>query len=265
MLNLNPCINRWLIGTFVLPVLCAALGATARAQVNTESMRRDNQKPGWHNQITVGVTYEAGNNSYISLSGGYRLDLVDPDFYTFLVANYQRGSSNEELYRNDGFAHIRFILTLDSTFKPEVFAQKEFNDFILLRDRNLAGAGLRCTLIDHADTVGGVRLHVGVGGMVEQEEIADTAQPRTLLGRSTNYVSFDWDINNIGHLGLAAYYQIAPSRPDDYRILAEAQLSARITSVVSLVVNSRYRFDNLPPVGIRKFDFKISNGLAVSF
>lgn len=237
----------------------------AQGQVNTEAMRRDNLAPGLHHRIGIDLEFQDGNTNFLSFGAGYRLDLLAGDFSSFLITRYDRRSTGDVLSRNEGFAHLRFIYLLDSTFRPEVFAQKEFNDFILLRDRNLIGGGLRIRALALQDSSSRLTLFVGIGGIYETEDITTTPEERTRLFRSTNYISLQAKLGPILTGTLTGYYQIAPSRAEDFRVLAEGELSMRISDVFSFNLTTRYRYDNLPPAGLEKFDFRISNGVGVAF
>jgi hypothetical protein len=235
------------------------------AQVNTETMRRDGMEPGMHHRIAAHLEFHSGNSDFLSTGASYRLDLLEGNLYSFLVASYDRRSSDKELSANEGFTHLRFIYTLDSLFRPEIFAQKEFNEFILLRDRNLIGGGLRLRPLAIRDSSGSFILFVGIGGMYETEQVATTPEERTQLFRSTNYLSLQGRIGTSLHITVTGYYQIAPARTDDFRILTEGEMGIRLTDILSFVVSTRYRRDNLPPAGVKNYDFRVKNGLAVTF
>jgi len=63
------------------------------AQKNTEQLRsfiRD----GFYNSITFGIDYSTGNEDYLKLIGGYRIDFRQTQFYTFLVTNAEYKTGN---------------------------------------------------------------------------------------------------------------------------------------------------------------------------
>ena len=235
------------------------------AQVNTETMRREDMAPGLHHRVGASLEYHAGNSDFLSVGASYRADFMTGNLYAFLVASYDRRSSDNELSTNEGFTHLRFTYALDSVFRPEVFAQKEFNEFILLRDRNLVGGGIRIRPLAIYDSAATFTLAVGIGGMYEMEQVATTPEERTRLFRSTNYLSLHGRIGPAFHTTITGYYQIAPSRTDDFRVLAEGEMGVRLIDFLSFVVSARYRYDNLPPAGVRNYDLRLKNGLAVTF
>ncbi|MDB5032867.1 MAG: hypothetical protein JWQ98_108 [Chlorobi bacterium] len=249
-----------------LLVALLLVATAAAAQVNTEFLRRDSVRNGLHGQLGFTLAYQSGNSNFLTLAANGRIDWHAGALYTFLVANYERGRNDNDLFQNDGFLHLRLVYTLDSAVKLELFAQKEFNDFILLHDRQLAGAGVRLRVFQTVGDSGALAsLNVGVGGMFESELVDDPGLVRTSLVRSTNYLSFLWRINSRLGLNAVGYYQPALSRRADYRLLGEGGLAVALSDLLALTINVHYRFDNEPPVGVRRFDLGITNGLAVQF
>lgn len=238
----------------------------ALSQVNTESLRREREREGVHGQLGLNIAFQSGNSEYLKYNVGGRLDFRNDQVYTFAVANYQRGKQADALYLHDAFLHLRFVYGLDSSFKPEVFAQKEFNDFIRLKDRQLAGAGLRITLFDRSTDTTSFTLNVGVGGMFESELLSiEPEQLRTDLVRSTNYLAMFWQIRNAVALTATGYYQVALSRMSDFRILGDASLTFTITDFLAFGASFNYRLDNEPPPDVKRYDLKLSNGVTVLF
>jgi hypothetical protein len=249
-------------------VLCTL--STARAQVNTEALRGEAPAAGFDNHAGISVEYQSGNANYYKLSGHYRLDYLGGPVYAFIVGNYERGSGGGDLFLNDAFVHLRFTYGLDSTWRLEGFAQKEFNDFIQLRDRDLAGGGIRVRLVSASDSASSFTLHLGVGAMFESELELDSIEGRSVeirtnLLRSTNYLNAQWHVTTLLHRAATGYYQIAPSRSGDYRLLAECGLGVDLSDLLSLDTSVHYRFDHAPPAGVKRYDLHLANGLEVHF
>src|SRR5690606_37656057 len=126
-----------------------------------------------------------------------RIDYAGSSYDFFLVGNYEFEEANEAKVVNKGFAHLRNILSLSPIFALEFFLQKEFNQFILLEDRNIGGAGLRMDLINlFSDSSDAVEFFIGTGLMFENEKYNIPVSPETNLIRSTNYLTFKWQVNN---------------------------------------------------------------------
>src|SRR5690606_35488586 len=113
----------------------------------------------------------SGNSEFVKAKGGLRIDYSAPGYDFFLVGNYEFEEANEAKVVNKGFAHLRNILSLSPIFALEFFLQKDFNQFILLEDRNIGGAGLRMDLSNlFSDSSDVVELFIGTGLMFENEK-----------------------------------------------------------------------------------------------
>jgi len=248
-------------------VLVFSLG-TAAGQVNTERLRRGNVTEGWHNSVSFDLGYVSGNSNFFKLNTGFRTDYKAGDYYTFGVVNYQRGREAAQVFLNKGFAHIRAMRALTPVISGEVFLQKEFNDFILLNDRNLAGGGARLRLLSESpQQKAGIplQLFLGIGFMWENEVLNTSPLSETNLLRSTNYLSATWTGNEIMTFGLVGYYQIAVSDNRDYRLLLDGSLGFQVTQALTFRLVLNYRYDNEPPPGIKDYDLEMTNGLQFDF
>ncbi len=256
------------IGALLLPGLAAFGIATtmpSHAQVNTEAMRRDTISPGLHHRIGLDFAYQDGNAQFLLLAAYYRLDYLSGDLYGFLVGRYGRGSGGDALFRNDGFAHLRLSYAFNPTLGAEAFAQQEFNDFILLRNRTLGGGGVRITLADERDAGSSFALHIGAAGMYERERIASKPPEATDLVRSTNYLAIAWTPGPLLRFNATTYAQFAVAHPHDYRLLTEASLGVKLSDLLEFNTSARHRYDNEPPPGVKGFDLLVANGLCVTF
>lgn len=238
-----------------------------RAQVNTESMRRVELGQGWHQLLTVSAGYISGNSNILNLRGLARTDYASNRYYTFLAVNYQRGVEDGDVFINKGFVHLRTMRSFTKKWKAEWFVQKEFNDFILLKSRELTGGGLRLEIVE-TDTAAAAknffRLNAGIGLMGEWEKY-DGREPDTRLLRSTNYLSFRWQWNELVTMTGTGYYQFDTRRISDYRILIESVLGVSITKHVAITATANFRYDRQPPDHVRRYDLDIQNGVSVIF
>lgn len=251
--------------TLLSAILLLPFAATG--QVNTEAMRRSDLTPGFHRQASLTFTYQDGNSEFSKLATGLRLDLVRPTVYGFLVAKYDWGEEAQEKFLNKGFAHLRGIFQRHLWWRPELFAQMEFNQFIDLERRALAGGGLRMQAIDRvaADSSGRrLSAQVGVGAMFEQERLDNVAETQETV-RSTNYLSLVWQVDKRTSLQFISYYQVSLETFRDYRIIGEGNLAVYLTDRIGLTTAVNLRYNNVPPTGVETTDIEISNGITVRF
>ena len=240
----------------------------SRAQVNTELMRKKGLEEGVHNSLNLELGLISGNSDFLKFSSGFRTDYRKGDFYTFGAIQYDRGTHNDELFVNKGFVHLRAIHRQTSLVHLELFYQKEFNDFILLNDRNLLGGGLRLAVRPHDPQEPDTRtleLYLGIGAMWEAEDLDTSPLTRTRIVRSTNYLSLNLRLGDRAYLGAVSYYQVNLEDFYDYRILMESGFGFDLSSSVTFRTTFHFRFDSDPPAGIRKYDMEIKNGVGILF
>lgn len=238
------------------------------AQVNTERMRRIDTGEGWFHDIGVSVSLFGGNSRLLLLSGSYRMDWVRDKYYSFIVGNYLRGTSDDDLVLHRGFAHVRLQRSLTRHWKIEAFTQKEFNDFIQLKDRQLGGGGFRFEWFDHDSTRTTGRpvdISIGSGLMVEHEQFSGQTKPDTRFVRSTNYTALRFKRNPQTFLYTVGYFQMAIEEPSAYRILVESSAGLALSKYLTFTVSFNYRYDHRPATGVKRYDYSFSNGLTLSF
>lgn len=143
--------------------------------------------------------------------------------------------------------------------------QKEYNEFTLLKDRELAGGGLRVALVQEEDQNSSVNIYLGIGVMWEQEVLDLSPDEETEIYRSTNYISCRLKANDTTTLAATAYYQPDLEDSSDYRVIFDGTLAFKITRSLSFTFNINYRFDNEPPAGIKRYDTEITNGISLNF
>ncbi len=247
-------------------ILLWCIHTSLSAQVNTEAMRKYNAQRGFHNSAGLTATLLGGNSEASSISGNYRLDWLTKNYYSFGTVNYQRGESNGKLFSKKGFVHIRTARNLTEEFILEAFVQKEFNDFLRLKDRTLEGGGLRYEIFQTDTMARRARLifAVGVGGMWEDELLKDQAG-RTRQIRSTNYASIRYQPSDQIAVVSIGYYQASIKRRGDYRALNQSMLTLAITKAISFNSTFNFRYDHEPPRGVKKSDRELIQGIQVNF
>lgn len=239
----------------------------SNAQVNTETLRLDSQKEGFIFTTDFSFGLSEGNVRYLNLLGNTRVDYQKGKNRSFAVVQYSRGVQEGDLYRNAGFLSLRNTYYVRPAVGLEVFAQQEFNEFILLRDRKLAGSGARLRLINYEadDADNKLQLIFGVGGMFEYEDINSIIQEQTSLIRSTNYISLIWDVTERVNINAVTYFQVALTDLSDYRNLLESSLEVKLAESLALTVAVNHRYDSSPPIGIEPYDIQVRNGLRLLF
>ena len=81
----------------------------ALCQVNTESMRGNNESTGITHNMSLDFSYFSGSVEIIQLMGAYKMSyLTNSNWYGFLAARYNRAfEKDKEDFSNRVFLHLR--------------------------------------------------------------------------------------------------------------------------------------------------------------
>ena len=181
-------------------VLCLVFCSSLAAQVNIftdETIRQMQLKPGWYNSIALDLTYRAGNTDLLTARTRFRSDYLSKNYHGFVFGSLQQGRRNDAFFINKGMAHARIIWRSTEHLLFESFVQKQFNESILLNDRNLVGGGVRLALHPSSSKF---NVYLGIGAMGEHERINDKERDgiTTRIVRSTNYSKAHSYLNTLG-------------------------------------------------------------------
>jgi len=250
-----------------LLIVLISLFARITGQVNTESMRSEENRFGFSSQFSLDVGYEKANSEVLDLVAEYRLDYIKQgNFHSFMVINLENGYEKENdlpknIITNKGFAHLRTTKDLFTNYQMEVFTQYEFNEFLLLNDRYLLGSGLRIYL--HKNKL--ANTYLGIGFMAENESYDLDIENEMNLLRSTNYIKNNITLNSKIELSNTAYFQIASDDFNDYRILYDGGLDFHVTDFFAFTFELNYRYDNDPQGDLGNSYVQVTNGVSFNF
>ena len=237
------------------------------AQINTEAMRSENVTDGFINKVNVDFGIEKADAEVIELAATYRVDYFNPTgLHVFFILNYENGYEQEKGLEknqvvNKGFGHLRMTKMISSKLFFEVFTQFGFNDFLLMKDRKLAGSGLRYKMVsnDRMNTFLGI-------GLMQENEIYDMVnEPEKKLLRSTNYLRWNINITENTELNNTVYYQFSSSDINDYRLLYDGSIDFSVDENLSFFIELNYRYDNDPHGDMVKSYVQLNNGIEFTF
>ena len=237
------------------------------AQINTEAMRSENVTDGFINKVNVDFGIEKADAEVIELAAAYRVDYFNPTgLHIFFILNYENGYEQKKgldknQVVNKGFGHLRMTKMISSKLFFEVFTQFGFNDFLLMKDRKLAGSGLRYKMVsnDRMNTFLGI-------GLMQENEIYDIVnEPEKKLLRSTNYLRWNINIAENTQLYNTVYYQFSSSDINDYRLLYDGSIDFSVNENLSFFIELNYRYDNDPHGNMGKSYVQLNNGIEFTF
>ena len=243
----------------------------AATQVNTEKFRKYSDKQGFLFNTKFRLGYSSGNSEYISVDGNARLDYNAKKNNYFIVTNYEFKETNEGKVSNKGFVHLRGIHPFNDVLAAEAFLQQEFNEFILLEDRKLAGAGLRTRIlhsVSKEDTMTRFSAKLGTGMMYEREvyDIGKGEKNEVITDpfRVTSYLTLDWMLSDRVNCWAVGYFQPNIEKIHDFRSIFETGIEVWIIGKVYLNVELSYRYNNEPVGDVKHYDVVINNGVRVT-
>lgn len=217
------------------------------SQVNIESMRAE-PKQGLSGSADFGWQLNSGNVETLTYEMGARAGLgIDKHFF-FITGTFAYGEEEGEPFKDEGFAHARLTCMWFPLLGTEIFSQVEYNDFKLLRRRQLNGGGLRFIPFT-SDRAG---LSVGLGAMADYERI-EGGGGDGLVARGTSYLNGYFTIAG-AKLFAVGYFQPLLEDTSDYRILSDAGVEFKILEA-SLINSVNYSYDTRPPDGVVRDDF----------
>ena len=237
------------------------------AQINTEAMRSENVTDGFINKVNVDFGIEKADAEVIELAAAYRVDYFNPTgLHIFFILNYENGYEQKKgldknQVVNKGFGHLRMTKMISSELFFEIFTQFGFNDFLLMKDRKLAGSGLRYKMVsnDRMNTFLGI-------GLMQENEIYDMVnEPEKKLLRSSNYLRWNINIAENTELYNTVYYQVSSSDINDYRLLYDGSIDFSVNENLSFFIELNYRYDNDPHGNMGKSYVQLNNGIEFTF
>lgn len=261
------------IPAFILAVmLIFLLSFNSYAQVNTEKFRSDDNGDGFGGSVDLSLAWYKGNTDVIAADTELGLHYNKNKNQFLMQGILKYGEKNKESYIEMGFLHLRGIRKLSKKIMVEAFLQKEFNKFILLNSRNVAGAGMRFELWK-AEAGEGEKKKVfacqwGTGFMWEDETYAraddGSKKEDVSLLKSTNYLSLDYHAGPT-KLGIVSYFQFQVEEIAAFRNFSDMYFKAKLSTRLSFIGKINFRYDNQPPVTVEKYDIQITNGLSFEF
>lgn len=260
--------NYLIAATLILACTLAAAG-----QVNTEQYRSLAEKEGFGGILDLSLSWYKGNTDLLAGDVEMQLHYNKGKYQSFLRGILKYGEKGDEEYINMGFLHLRGIRKFNDRFMGEIFIQEEFNKFILLEERTLAGGGLRyrvcCTEKKGPQKKNSLHLYLGSGLMWERETFSQaedgSKKEESSRLKSTSYISLDCGFGGRTGLNLVSYFQFNLDELATLRILADLGFEFKLSSRLSYKTKLSYRFDNRPPATVKKYDIQVSNGLSFSF
>jgi hypothetical protein len=258
LITLLPYYLITLLPYFLLP-------ASLLSQINTERFRQDTDSSGFSGNADISATAMTGNTDFQLVTLGSRLNQNWSKSYTFLVMDGGLGWNNGERFFDQALAHLRHVVTLNDLLQQETFLQYDFNKKRKLLQRELLGAGVRLRLFK-TDII---KLRTGLAYMLEKERYSLPRRTRhgdqVYVQRLSSYLTCEIRMQKIVRLLTVSYYQPRFDDWTDYKFLSENMLIVDVGKHLDITNSVNFRFDSMPPEGVRKLDMVSKFGVSVKF
>lgn len=242
----------------LIPSLILLLGlpnlVIADAIVNIEDMRREGDI-GFFTSMSLAISASRGNKIRDSLSAQIRFDNNTERYDSFLVLKKEERKTNTIKWNDSTLAHARFVLKNDSIYDLEMFLQHGKNPFLRYLQRDVAGAGARITVNDHA--------RLGVGLLSENEE--DLSGLTTRTERLATYFHDDYEISENMDFNLTMYYQPSIDESEDFKASLIGALDFKMNEKFKVTLQYNTFYDSRPPPTAVKRDEGIATNFSYSF
>ena len=179
----------------------------------------------------------------------------------FFLGNYKLIDSEEGNLQNAWFLHGRFNYKFNDVLRFETFIQGQYNQLLIVEQRNLIGAGLRLKWVDKERFSG----YAGNSYMYEVE-YSDRAGTTQYNHRNSTYLTLSYAAKSQKFsLTNTVYYQPLYTDLSDYRILEQFRLDIPLSTWLSVFTLYDYYFDSKTPLNTEEYTSNLNIGVGIRF
>lgn len=178
----------------------------------------------------------------------------------FFLGNYKLIDSGEENLQNAWFLHGRFNYKFSQLLRFETFLQGQYNQLLVVEQRNLIGAGLRVKWIDKERFTG----YAGNSYMYEMES-SDRAGTTNYNHRNSTYLTLSYTAKSQKFsITNTVYYQPLYRDVNDYRILEQFRLDIPLSTWLKVFTLYNYYFDSKTPLNTEEYTSNLNLGVGIN-
>lgn len=282
-----------------LPLLLVTLvlltARPARAQVNAETLRPNPLRDGLSGGLEGSLALARGNIELLDVGGAGRIQYqtlhpvpeapapasapsADGETPTappplpfvaqrvFLTASGRFADRMGTPFVSQAFVHARWTAMWHERVGSDVFAQLQYNAFLRLTARAVAGVGVRVEMVHEPVFM----MWGGSGYMFEYDRITPLAgaldAPESFEHRWTNYLTMRLAVlDNQLLFQNTVYYQPRFDAFEDFRLLEELEVMSRVTEAFLLGITLDVLYDSAPPTAVNTTDLRLVSALRLAF
>jgi hypothetical protein len=251
-----------MIRILLLSLICLTPGLLAAQLVNIESKRMQTDSVRF--ALNADFSFNHNNNdgtqvNQIDAALTTQLKSKDLRKILFLLGNYKFIDSEEENLQNVWFLHARFNYKFNQVLRLETFIQGQYNQLLIVEQRNLIGAGLRVKWMDRSRFTG----YAGNSYMYEMES-SDRAGTTRYNHRNSTYLTLSYSAKSEKFsVANTVYYQPLYRDLNDYRILEQFRLDIPLSSWFKVFTIYNYYFDSKTPLNTKEYTSHLNFGIGI--
>ncbi|PWN08234.1 DUF481 domain-containing protein [Rhodohalobacter mucosus] len=244
----------------LIPILFLAITFPATAQVlNVEQVRADSDTTGWVGELGFDLSLNKFNDRVLKTGGEANASYFSHLHQYILLTQLDIVTVDGNPLVSDGYSHLRATLLRKKPLSPELFTQYQYNNNLDLKNRALAGAGVRYNFLNGESISGS--FSTGLMAEYEEWELSDTETVENTFLKSTSNLVIRGQLNPQASLTLIGYYQARPDRFFEPRVTSENRLTLRISERLSFRVNFTLMYDTDPVIDVPNLTYELKNGL----
>lgn len=228
--------------------------------VNIERLRLKADTTGLFGNAEVALNLIENKKKILKTGGNLHLMFKKTKNVYLVISNINLIRAGDEDFVNNGFQHFRYNHLLTGRFIIEAFTQAQFNELLKVKNRDLAGAGLRLKIVRSKK----FNFYSGFLYMYEYEEI----KGENIIHRDhrmSDYLAIGLYLNDNFGFESTTYYQPLLRNFNDYRVSSENTFNFMITKNLSFNLSFSILFDTRQPEEIPGTTYELTNSLSYIF
>ncbi len=164
---------------------------------------------------------------------------------------------------NKIYFHLRHIHAItEENLRFELFFQAQEDKFKLIKQRRLAGTGLRLKLFEVFEKGSG---YIGLGGFYETVKYTTPNDPKEDNIRLNSYFAYTIKLGDDSDLSYSLFYQPRYDKLNDYVTSHKLNTQFHIYKALYLSFTLSWDIDSHPAIGIKDADFYQETAFIVKF
>lgn len=229
--------------------------------INIEDRRiqNTNDSTHWYGSLNMGANVAKVKDQVVQINSGAHVQMLKGKSLILLLLDVRFLRAGAENFSNSGYAHLRYNRKLSGNLVLETFGQLQYNRLLLIRQRSLAGAGLRYPLFKSEN--GKNRMNFGLSYLYEINDFTE-GNVSTDWHRLSGYISFVFQPGDGGaKFAGTTYFQPRISQWSNHRLSSEWRLTFPILEKLSFSTYFVYSADKALPVDAPTSTYSWNNGI----